>query len=382
MTVPLVDKLNATSTPKKILTLDGGGIRGILTLGMLEKIESDLRIKTGNKNLLLGDYYDLIGGTSTGAIIASTLAIGKSVAEVITLYKELGNKIFKDGILNSWLPRKFKTVRSFFKENYSSEKFENYLHKTFGDITLGDQTAIKCGLAINTKRADTQSLWTLANHPGGLYYNANKHFKLWELCRASAAAPYYFKAKDLITYNTDKSISYHTAFIDGGVSLANNPGWQTFMAATTPSFGFDWAVGEEKIHITSLGTGNGYTRMDPKKLINQITLSWASEVPDLFMRDALENNEILFNLLGKNNKVSPKNDSQFFDLKPILSNPLFKFERHNVFLSKLFLRDLGFKDWDNEAKIESLTEMDHSENMDDLLSIGRLYAAKNIHSVL
>ncbi|MBK9928488.1 MAG: patatin-like phospholipase family protein [Saprospiraceae bacterium] len=382
MIVSLLDKLDSIATPKKILTLDGGGIRGILTLGMLEKIEKDLRTKSCDQSLLLGDYYDLIGGTSTGAIIACGLAVGKSVSDLISLYKELGNKIFKDGMLRSWLPRNFKVVRACFKENYPSDKLEDYLKSVFGEITLGDRAEIRCGLAINTKRADTQSLWTFSNHPAAIYYEANKDVKLWELCRASAAAPYYFKAKNLITYNRDRSKTYNTAFIDGGVSLANNPGWQTFLTATTPSFGFNWAAGEEKIHITSLGTGNGYSRKDPNKLINQITLAWSPEIPNLFMRDALENNEILFNLLGKSSQVSPKIDSQFFDLKPILTNPLFRFERHNVFLSQLFLKDLGYDDWDNEAKIESLTEMDHSENMDDLLAIGRMYAAKNIHSAL
>ena len=77
--------------PKRILALDGGGIRGALTLGFLERI---VREKEGNPNLLLCDYFDLIGGTSTGAIIAAGLSIGKTAGEIKSLYLSIGDKIF------------------------------------------------------------------------------------------------------------------------------------------------------------------------------------------------------------------------------------------------------------------------------------------------
>ena len=90
----LLERLDA-KTPKKILSLDGGGIRGALTLGYLKKIEDILKAKhPENKNFRMSDYFDLIGGTSTGAIIASLLAIGKPVDEITRLYMDLGNKIF------------------------------------------------------------------------------------------------------------------------------------------------------------------------------------------------------------------------------------------------------------------------------------------------
>src|SRR6187431_1106664 len=90
----LAQHFDPTTGPKRILALDGGGIRGALTLGYLKKIETILREKEGNPNLLLSDYFDLIGGTSTGSIIATALAIGKSVDEIVKLYMDLGGKIF------------------------------------------------------------------------------------------------------------------------------------------------------------------------------------------------------------------------------------------------------------------------------------------------
>ncbi len=78
----LTDHLSNKTFPKRMLALDGGGIRGALTLGYLQRLEDILRKQHGNnKAFRLCDYFDLIGGTSTGSIIASALAIGLSVVD-------------------------------------------------------------------------------------------------------------------------------------------------------------------------------------------------------------------------------------------------------------------------------------------------------------
>ena len=74
--------------PKRILAIDGGGVRGIVALEFLERIESELSERAG-KPTLLCDHFDLVGGTSTGAIIATGLALGLSVAEIRAAYLEL-----------------------------------------------------------------------------------------------------------------------------------------------------------------------------------------------------------------------------------------------------------------------------------------------------
>jgi len=81
--------------PKRILALDGGGIRGVLTLEFLLELEKQLRekLQLGN-GFVLADYFDLIAGTSTGAIIAAALALGKSVEEVRGFYLNCGCEIF------------------------------------------------------------------------------------------------------------------------------------------------------------------------------------------------------------------------------------------------------------------------------------------------
>jgi patatin-like phospholipase/acyl hydrolase len=86
-----------TDRPRKMLALDGGGIRGLITLGILEKIEKLLRENAGggSADFRLCHYFDYIAGTSTGAIIAAGLALGKSVAELLKIGKMDAEKMQK-----------------------------------------------------------------------------------------------------------------------------------------------------------------------------------------------------------------------------------------------------------------------------------------------
>jgi patatin-like phospholipase/acyl hydrolase len=100
--------LDPNRGPKRILSLDGGGIRGVLTLEYLDVIETMLRERFKDPNLLLCDYFDLVGGTSTGSIIAAGLARGMTVEEIKKLYYGLGEKVFVPSLLRwGYLAPKF-----------------------------------------------------------------------------------------------------------------------------------------------------------------------------------------------------------------------------------------------------------------------------------
>src|SRR5262245_42211141 len=113
--------LDRSIAPKRILALDGGGIRGILTLEYLSAIESLLRKRSGD-HLVLADYFDLIGGTSTGSIIAAALACGKTVEELKALYRELGKGVFKSSF---W-------KRGFLAAKFPSQPVRDALDKYLG----------------------------------------------------------------------------------------------------------------------------------------------------------------------------------------------------------------------------------------------------------
>src|SRR4051794_5372463 len=80
--------------PKRLLSLDGGGVRGVISVAFLERVEALLSAQTGTE-VRLGDWFDLIGGTSTGAILATGLALGKSTGELKDIYHQLAPHAFR-----------------------------------------------------------------------------------------------------------------------------------------------------------------------------------------------------------------------------------------------------------------------------------------------
>ena len=148
-------------TPKRILALDGGGLRGILTLSYLAEIESVLRERHGgSKDFRLHHYFDLIAGTSTGSIIAAALARGMAVADIIKKYNDLGQRVFQ----KSWLRQGY--VRAFYDETELIKELKD----VYGaDTTMGDPS-LQTGLLVITKRLDSGSAWPISNNPRGRYF--------------------------------------------------------------------------------------------------------------------------------------------------------------------------------------------------------------------
>lgn len=252
MSKTLAEHFDPATGPKRVLSLDGGGVRGILTLGMLRVLEGELRRRANDPKLVLSDYYDLIGGTSTGAIIASGLALGLSADEMIAMYSELGPQVFGkqagDGV--------------FIQAKFDSKKLRKALSDTLSTRTLGSAD-LKTGLALFAKRIDTGSAWALTNHPQSKYWDTpadsgvhpNKRYRLVDLVMASAAAPTFFDEVviDIETDEADKPVRGY--FLDGAVSGANNPSMPLLLLALEPCYPFKWAGGAKSLMMTSCGTG-------------------------------------------------------------------------------------------------------------------------------
>lgn len=372
----LLDRLSSPA-PKKILSLDGGGMRGALTLGFLEKIEAVLRERLNNPRLKLCDYFDLIGGTSTGSIIASALAIGMEVAEIKEKYFELGKFIF--GSKNDWyIP--WETWKRL-KKKYEEGPLEDELKKLFGDITLGDMERIKTGLCIVAKRADTNSIWPLINHPNGTYYKYNKDLYLHTVIRASAAAPTYF-VPVYVEVNYDKKEK--AAFVDGGVSMANNPALQLFKVATLKGFPFRWNTGENNMLLVSVGTGMVEFNKLPEKMTKNTFAAWGLQVPEMLMQDASWQNQIILQWISKcPNKWHIDGEIGNLCDDMLCSKPLLTYMRYNVTLEKELgennLTHCGFGDCD-EKEIEQLQKMDSYERVEKLYEIGKAGAERQVNS--
>lgn len=366
--------LDPTTGPKRILSLDGGGIRGALTLGYLKKIETILQQKNG-KDYLLCDHFDLIGGTSTGSIIAAGLATGLTVDQLVELYMDLGGKIFGKK-RNWWNPLE---TWKFLKAEYDYIVLEKSLKAAFGDITLGSDK-IKTGLCIVAKRADTNSVWPLINHPQGKFYNTsigkNKNIPLWQAVRASSAAPTYF-APQMI----DVGDGQRAAFVDGGVSMANNPVLTLLMVATLKGFPFRWEMGEDKLTIVSVGTGFGVFKKQTGEIEEAWMKTWAQNVPDMLMQDASWQNQIILQWLS-DSPTAHYIDMEIETLRDdfIGGKPLINYLRYNFPITENDLNGLGLGKTYSDKDIESLIEMSNAENRQELYKIGVAAASSVLSS--
>ena len=350
---------------KRILSLDGGGIRGALTLGFLEKIEDIIRKKENNPSLRLCDYFDLIGGTSTGAIIAAGLSIGMTASEIKNLYLDIGDKIF--GKKRSWFLNPLKR----YKAEFDFKPLEEELKKVFGNITIGSKE-ILTGLCIVTKRADTLSTWRILNHPNGRFFEENKGMLLRQVVRASAAAPSYF-----IPQKLDVGQGEVGTFIDGGVSSSNNPALQLFLVGTLSKFPYKWSIGEDNISLISVGTGTYKKKYAADKIAKKGLLGWANMVPDLFMEDASYLNQTILQFLS-NSPTARIIDREILDLKDdlVTEKAALHYIRYNVMLDTNPLQELGFSI--NKKELHSLREMSDSHNKEILYDIGSKAAIEYI----
>ncbi|OQW63477.1 MAG: hypothetical protein A4S17_06930 [Proteobacteria bacterium HN_bin10] len=253
MTRRLKDFLADTTRKRRILALDGGGVRGLMTLGVLSKLEAELSRRSGDPDYRLSQYFDLIGGTSTGSIIATGLAHGWRVSRVQEAYRQIVPKIFQ------------RTVAyGLFAPKYREKPLVDALTEFFGDTTL-ESPELETGLAIFAKRMNSGSAWVFCNNPGWSYYDnaepgatyaSNCSFMLRSLVQASAAAPHYFRGVEIEIETAAQGKKNEPAyFIDGGVGGFNNPALELLTLVRDPAYGFNWPIGGDNLYILSVGTG-------------------------------------------------------------------------------------------------------------------------------
>jgi hypothetical protein len=362
--------------PKRILALDGGGIRGALTLGFLGELESvlaerhkKLGVVEETQSFRLHQYFDLIGGTSTGSIIAALLAVGYSITQVKQMYKSLGAKIFSDRNGFNLLGRQI-----YLHGKYDSTPLKEELNNIFKDARLGDD-ANKTGLCVVTKRLDTCSTWPVANNPKAMFFNQNRFF-IRDIVRASTAAPSYFEPEVI-----DVGFGEEGVFVDGGMSMMNNPSLQLFLVASLKGFNLQWETGEDKMFIVSVGTGRRNKKLVGQKWTNPNLLDIAQFAPDQFMSDANELVELMMHYIGKGTGLLRKIDEEVGDLSEDVMHggKAFSYVRYNVEMVKDELENIGIKGL-SDTKVTNLMNMDLPENVDLLITIGEAAGKKYVQS--
>ena len=345
------DKKAKIDSPRKLLALDGGGIRGVMTLEVLDKIERELQAKLGrNDDFVLADYFDYIAGTSTGAIIATCLSLGMRVDAIRKFYIESGPAMFdKSSLLKRYFRNKFQDqeLAAKLRQVISDEAKRQGIGPKPGEseITLGTD-ALKTYLLLVLRNATTDSPWPISNNPDAKYNactrdDCNLNLPLWQLVRASTAAPTYFPP-EVVNIGAQEFI-----FVDGGVTMYNNPAFQVFLMATVKAFNLGWPAGEDKILVVSLGTGsaaNANKDLTPEQM--NIIYN-ASSLPSAFMFAAANEQDFLCRVFGKC-LHGAQVDREVWDMmgdrgQGPVSPKLFTYMRYNAELSREGLDALGLQ---------------------------------------
>jgi patatin-like phospholipase/acyl hydrolase len=372
----LIDRIDRPG-PKKLLAVDGGGIRGVLALGPLKRIEDILRVQSGNKDLLLADYFDYISGTSTGGIIAAGLSIGMKVNDILKFYEVAGPQMFtKANLLVRYLFATFK-----------SGPLAKKLREVFGAETKFGSPDVRTLLMMVMRNATTDSPWPLSNNPYAKYNDparpdSNLNFPLWQLVRASTAAPTFFPPEKLVLPATLTSPEKEFLFVDGGVTTYNDPAFQMFLMATVDRYWEKdptkrWKAGVDDMLIVSVGTGTApNVRMGGLRPRDLNLLYNAKNLAPILMYAAQNQQDILCRVFGKC-LSGPVLERELGDLigstGPMLpGNKLFTYMRYDAELTREGLDALGCKTIDPDK----VKKLDSVGGICDLKTVGNALADK------
>jgi uncharacterized protein len=239
------EKLNIPTDRRAILCLDGGGMRGILTIQLLKKIEKIAGIPCY-------DIFDMIAGTSAGGIIAGLITTGHTAEEIEGLYVNLINEVFDKKLLGN----RFVNPPAF-----SKVKYRSLLKVAVGDVVIAEacrERDIDLLITAQDISAAEETFFSCFKQDDGSFYGTYKNVLLRAVMEATMSAPTYF-------YPLER-------FVDGGTTTYNNPSLAAFMEAVSYSRAdknmdkCEYQI--NKITMFSLGTGISRQFIKPTNTIN------------------------------------------------------------------------------------------------------------------
>lgn len=231
----------------RILSIDGGGIRGILPLAALARLERDW-LRGGS----IANYFDLVTGTSTGGIIALGLASGLSAQQILEIYVKRGVEVFPR--LN-WLERQWKGATQYVINRCNSQALYSLIDEVVGDRKIWESQVRLCVPAAETRNFEP-FIFKTPHHPD---YRIDWSANMSHVAKTTSAAPAHFKP-----VVGDDGFE----FIDGGI-WANNP----IMIGVVDALScFD--IRREQLRILSMGCGRSSYAMSWKRRHLGGLLSW------------------------------------------------------------------------------------------------------------
>ena len=358
---------------KRLLALDGGGLMGLISLGILQELENQLRVAHGgDDNFRLRDFFHYIAGTSTGAIIAAGLMTGMRVAELQKLYTSLGAKMFTPASPVKLIPWIFSSRK------YHHEPLAELFRETLGAGTIAELQSAGVlptdkHLMMVMHNVNTDSPWCISTNSAS-YYNQQSHkqcnlnLPLWLLVRASTAAPGYFfpQAIEMEPGNPDS----YRVFQDGGLTPHNNPALKLFQMATLPEYRLEWDTGVNRMLLVSIGTGRVENLTDA--IDDNGTGLWrtAGSAPGWLMAGASAENDLMCRMLGEC-RFGPKIDNEVGHVMGTSPNEkLFSYVRYDTLLTENALKHAG-----TSLGLSSM-KMDKVEAIPDFVRLGAAVATQ------
>jgi hypothetical protein len=371
----LIERI-ALPGPKRLLALDGGGIRGLISLEILAQLEKTLQqeLEAGD-DFRLTHYFDYVAGTSTGAIIATCIALGMSVDEIMSFYLVNGEKMFEKASLLRRFHYRYEDenlgamLQSVFDAYVPADERSRNRHLTLGSA------ALQSLLLIVMRNATTDSAWPVSNNPFATFndrarIDCNLDLPLWQLVRASTAAPTYFPPEHIRVGEED------FLFVDGGVTTYNNPAFLLFLFSTLDAYKLRWEIGSDKMLVVSVGTGTS-PRIETALAAGDMTLLYnAGTVPSALMYAALTEQDLLCRVFGRCRFGDPL-DLEVGDLIELGNSSrglpsLFSYVRYNAELTPNGLSKLGL----SSIQPSGVQAMDSIAHISDLRAVGRAVASR------
>jgi hypothetical protein len=367
----------STDRPRRLLTIDGGGLAGLVPAEALIQVEQQLNQLTGSDKPLC-DRFDLIAGTSTGAILAAGLALGLKAADLRDFYLKFGKEIFS---------KEFLPIRWW--HSYPSRPLEKHLKEVFGESTTLGSDKLRTQIVIVTKNATLGSDWFFTNNPKNKFFKNNSTLPLWQVVRASTAAPTYFPPQTIAVPDGAGGTNDYE-FVDGGVSSYNNPALQVFLEATIPEYGFGWPMGADKLMLLSLGTGFNSITIPGGKASGYELLDWAKYMIKELMGEANLQQNILMHIIGQRAQAVrsatveltttgaapgvPKVDALDLVSGTMMAHKLVTYQRITVGLTRERMDQLGLPDVDPVA----VREIDAADQIRNLQRLGAAVAKEQV----
>jgi len=260
----------------RILSLDGGGIRGIIPGQILVILEEKIKVKTGNENARIADYFDLIAGTSTGGILACALLCPDpenpvrprfTAQEVVNLYLERGDEIFSIPFFH-----KIRSGSGTLDEKYPTDELEKALNDYFNELKLSQllKPFLITSYDIQRRKGHFFTSHDALGKEGWDFY-------VKDVARSTSAAPTYFDCAEIKSLT---EISY--PLIDGGV-FVNNPAICAYAEVHNK-----FSVTAKQMAILSIGTGYEKKSYDYNEARNWGMIGWIKPLINIMMSGVSE----------------------------------------------------------------------------------------------